>query len=539
MLVIRYYGILLAFSTVIAMPSGAVASQGSDLEEAIRKIRTADITFEGLEKIYNYREVAPNAEARASVIKACAAGLLYLGRNDIYSKGLRAQVPDVNTFEKSLLVSCEDCKGTGEIVNRCKTCRGGSKCKNRSCVSGRVRHEGFDGRFEYRRCTVCQGTGSCKDCNGRGNVAQPCRRCVGRGGVFSASTALAICRLELENSIKTFESIRQEDAERVASEEYKVKLRETEIAAKREAVIAEGRAAGEERARQDAIAARDAAERERREIENEKYAAQDKDYLKSIVVIDGDRGVGTGFLTEFKGKKVVFSNAHVLLGNRSLRLRTTGGVDLKYNRILVSKDRDIVAYEIDVSDGLSWLRIHENMADINNQEAVVVFGNSDGGGVVTTLRGKMQGIGPEKVEVDATFVQGNSGSPIIAYPYNGVIGMATYLTRDPQVDWAKRSTRFADVRRFGVRIDNVEWKDFVPLDGEGYEKALDVFDEIVAFADNEVMKARWQGAYYRATGEIKAKAETLLERYEATPGWMRQHAEKAALAAYVCVLILK
>jgi len=53
------------------------------------------------------------------------------------------------------------------------------------------------------------------------------------------------------------------------------------------------------------------------------------------------------------------------------------------------------------------------------------------------------------------------------------------------------------------------------------------------------MKAQWQGAYYRATGDTKAKAASLLEQYRATPEWMRQYAGDAMLAAYVCVLILK
>jgi hypothetical protein len=107
------------------------------------------------------------------------------------------------------------------------------------------------------------------------------------------------------------------------------------------------------------------------------------------------------------------------------------------------------------------------------------------------------------------------------------------------VDWVRRSTRFADVRRFGVRIDNVDWDDFLPLDAEAYAGALDVFEEIAGFAENEIMKAQWQGESYRATGDTRAKAERLLEQYRATPEWMRKYADDATLAAYVCTLILK
>ena len=212
---------------------------------------------------------------------------------------------------------------------------------------------------------------------------------------------------------------------------------------------------------------------------------------------------------------------------------------VEYGKIWVCKDRDIVAYEVSNPDRFEYLRIHDAMGDLNNQERVVVFGNSAGGGVVTTLRGKMQGVGPQKVEVDATFVAGNSGSPIVAYDYDAVIGMATYATQEPQVDWTKRSTRFAEVRRFGVRIDDVNWDNFFELNTEEYNNALDCYEKITSFAENEIMKAQWQGAYYTPTASVRQQAEEHLDNYRATPEWMRTYADDAALAAYVCLVILK
>ena len=58
---------------------------------------------------------------------------------------------------------------------------------------------------------------------------------------------------------------------------------------------------------------------------------------------------------------------------------------------------------------------------------VVVLGNAEGGGVINTIKGKIVGVGPNLVEVDAAFVPGNSGSPIIHLKTGKVIGVATYL----------------------------------------------------------------------------------------------------------------
>lgn len=312
-----------------------------------------------------------------------------------------------------------------------------------------------------------------------------------------------------------------------------------EMTLEREEALVRAKAAGEEMARQTALVAREMLESKRKAAEEAEYAQFDKDYLKSVVVIEGDLMDGTGFLAEFKGKKVIFSNAHVLFGNRIIRFRTIDGKELKHTRINICQVRDIVAYELENTDDLTWLSIHQDMGNVTNQEAIVVFGNSAGAGVVTTLRGRMLGIGPDKIEIDAAFVDGNSGSPIIAYPYNAVVGMATYVSQTPEVAWTTRSTRFVDVRRFGVRIDNVGWEDFFPLNTEEYEPALQLYEQIIAFTDKEVLKAQWQGDAYQATESVKIKAAELLQQYNATALWMRKYADEAALAAHVCALILQ
>jgi serine protease Do len=44
---------------------------------------------------------------------------------------------------------------------------------------------------------------------------------------------------------------------------------------------------------------------------------------------------------------------------------------------------------------------------------VTLVGNRRGGGVATQVSGTVLGIGPEKIEVNAQFQPGNSGSPVL------------------------------------------------------------------------------------------------------------------------------
>jgi len=90
-------------------------------------------------------------------------------------------------------------------------------------------------------------------------------------------------------------------------------------------------------------------------------------------------------------------------------------------------------------------------------DPVVVLGNSDGRGVVTEIRGKVIGVGPREIEVDAAFVIGNSGSPVLDR-HGRVIGIATYLRdcRDDE-DWSKADTRFNGIRRFALRLLGTRW----------------------------------------------------------------------------------
>ena len=180
----------------------------------------------------------------------------------------------------------------------------------------------------------------------------------------------------------------------------------------------------------------------------------------SLLIINTGSGTGSGFVAEIDGKKRLITNAHVLRGGRPFEAKSLDGQRLKLGTtIYLGNECDLCMIEI-LDTEIPGLVLAINQPAL--EESVFVFGNSDGGGVATTTEGKILGIGPDRIEVSAPFVLGNSGSPIMLGD-GTVIGVATYVSRseDPN-DWIKRGTRFSDTRRYGLRLLNVEWISLTP-----------------------------------------------------------------------------
>jgi len=214
------------------------------------------------------------------------------------------------------------------------------------------------------------------------------------------------------------------------------------------------------------------------------------DVSKALVTINtSSNAAGTGFIAkDFDGKYYLYTNQHVIRGCKTFKAKTDDGAELKTADFQISASRDIVRFQLEngakPADALGLAN------SVAAEEPVGVFGNSAGGGVFTAIYGKVLGVGPDRIEVSAQFVPGNSGSPVINKKKE-VVGIATYATkRTAKADWTVKGTRFCDVRRFAFKIDkNIKW---IPTDWDAYQqidawidddkKSLqDVFDVAVAW----------------------------------------------------------
>jgi hypothetical protein len=107
---------------------------------------------------------------------------------------------------------------------------------------------------------------------------------------------------------------------------------------------------------------------------------------------------------------------------------------------------------------------------------VVVLGNAEGAGVVNPIAGTIVGIGPNLLEIDAPFVPGNSGSPIVHLKSGKVIGVATYLITNQFDLSTDTKLKQPVVRRFGFRLDSV--KGWQPVDWRSFDAQAARMEEI-------------------------------------------------------------
>jgi len=178
-------------------------------------------------------------------------------------------------------------------------------------------------------------------------------------------------------------------------------------------------------------------------------------YHNSLVFVNGDKGAGSGFIAAIAGANYLITNAHVTAEIPNAQFKTLDGGVVQGGTPSVAIGEDIFCMAMPAGG-----KPFEIMKDVDTNaaigDAVVVLGNADGGGVVNTIIGRIVGIGPNLVEIDAPFVPGNSGSPIVHLKSGKVIGVATYVLTNQYDLTTDRQLKEPVVRRFGYRLDSAK-----------------------------------------------------------------------------------
>lgn len=178
----------------------------------------------------------------------------------------------------------------------------------------------------------------------------------------------------------------------------------------------------------------------------------------ALLVVTAREGAGSGFIARLSGTPLLITNAHVIAGASRLQFQLLSGAPVPPGKGRLAIGHDVAVFEAPASS-LTLELSTDVSKDAAIGDEVVVYGNSQGASVVTELKGKIVGLGPELVEVDAPFVPGNSGSPIVHLKTGKVIGIASYVKTRKHDDISKDSG-VAEVRRFGYRLDSIKnWQD--------------------------------------------------------------------------------
>lgn len=179
-----------------------------------------------------------------------------------------------------------------------------------------------------------------------------------------------------------------------------------------------------------------------------------------IVIIEGDKGSGTGFLCRSGGDVWVYTAAHVLSGNRTITVRDNAGRTYRdFEFLECAEGVDLVRLKPKDAglDGLD-LVLTDHAPKVG--EIIVAIGNSLGAGSLSGEPGHIMSVQEDMWEVDAEIIPGNSGGPVISFESGKVVGIVTHLTiargRDQN---SSAGTVKAEVKRFAARLDKKwEWR---------------------------------------------------------------------------------
>ncbi|MEM6910544.1 MAG: serine protease [Verrucomicrobiota bacterium] len=240
-------------------------------------------------------------------------------------------------------------------------------------------------------------------------------------------------------------------------------------------------------------------------VDFSQYDYSFSDYAQSVFVVKGDQGVGSGFFVTVSGNVRAVSNIHVLAGNESFRIMASGNQPGDVGAIMLAHDHDVAVLEVKKPG--RGLELHPAIdEEVAVGDDVIVIGNSLGSGVSTQLPGRVKGVGNELIEIDAKFVEGNSGSPIIHLKSGKVIGVASFARIFDVNALSKDSPFTAGVRRFAYRIDSVQkweranWNDF-KQQAKLVEEVDEKTDMLIALAREIAQEGRPPFNYFRGRND--------------------------------------
>jgi len=178
-------------------------------------------------------------------------------------------------------------------------------------------------------------------------------------------------------------------------------------------------------------------------------------YRRSLVFIATRDGLGSGFVASYANGTYLFTNGHIASRMQGGIFTNLDGEKVPSTKASIAVDHDTFLLQATFPDKpFEIMKAVDQEATIGDD--VVVLDNLEGTGRVDTMIGKVVGIGPNLVEIDAPFVAGNSGSPIVHVKSGKVLGVTAYITVRKFDAATRQLLATPKIRRFGYRFDSVK-----------------------------------------------------------------------------------
>ena len=174
---------------------------------------------------------------------------------------------------------------------------------------------------------------------------------------------------------------------------------------------------------------------------------------RSVLVIEGNGSVGTGFVAKEGSAYYVYTAAHVLNGNTKLKIVDKSGTVFKdFGSFEICRGADLCRLRLKAKPKhfLEMATPGDGLVEMTKK--VAVMGNGGGGSVVGVTFGRINGLGDKTMEMTARVAPGSSGGPVISVGGKKGSGLG-----DPCHVGAERrvasGTSSSKVRRFARRTD--------------------------------------------------------------------------------------
>lgn len=198
----------------------------------------------------------------------------------------------------------------------------------------------------------------------------------------------------------------------------------------------------------------------------------------AVLVLETPTGRGSGFLVQEMGRVWVYTNQHVIGDAVNLNAFDINGEQVPLGDLELAVDRDLARFVTTVERGLKLAESGKT------GDAIRVFGNSQGTGVITRDDGEILGISPLTIEVSSEIVSGNSGGPVLNEE-GEAIGVSAFVKfGEYSSDATMEDTRYEKPRRFALRLDREI--DFRKVSRDEFVETYKVFNNSTAVFDEGV-----------------------------------------------------
>jgi hypothetical protein len=196
---------------------------------------------------------------------------------------------------------------------------------------------------------------------------------------------------------------------------------------------------------------------------------------QSIVVIKGDSATGTGFLVKTAEGPAVMTNLRVLANNPNLKITTITGTPITATGMKGAIDRDLAT--LPIADGpYAYLTLVTDFNTVHVGDDLITPGNT---------AGKLDTIGPDRIEFDNPVSHASSGGPVVDSTTGTVIGVVTEAPKaivSTDLDKTSFQSRDATVAStahyFGLRFDTAPtWEAYDPARYQSETALLDQFHQ--------------------------------------------------------------